>query len=250
MALISANELPVPNNWHWRRWQKLPKILAPDFGALDAGEKTIAAKSKEVFSRILEEIVHGKGILIDTSWPGKKFPHCVHIICKGWVLLLLLMEVWVEILLNYGYHATFQDCFSSGCCDLLPCSHTLLDIVLIGDCPDHYINIAWSKSNFPSSPTRNITSHSKENLGFHTLLRWKMIIIQILAISLMHFLFKRLGEWTFWAQAALIIDISFQVFSENLSHRWEGEKSFDPFWGMEPPLRRVDKVWQRPSETA
>ena len=52
-------------------------------------------------------------------------------------------------------------------------------------------------SNFPCSPTRNITSHSKENLAFHSLLRWKKITIQILATSLMHFLFKRLGECTF-----------------------------------------------------
>ena len=43
---------------------------------------------------------------------------------------------------------------------------------------------------FPLQPTRNITSHSKESLAFHSLLRWKMIVIQILATSLMHFLFK------------------------------------------------------------
>ena len=36
----------------------------------------------------------------------------------------------------------------------------------------------WSMSNFPSSPTRNITSHSMENLAFHSLLRWKMIILR------------------------------------------------------------------------
>ena len=58
----------------------------------------------------------------------------------------------------------------------------------------------WSMPNFSCSLTRNITSHSKENLAFHSLLRWKMIIIQILATPLMHFLFKRLGECTFWAQ--------------------------------------------------
>ena len=52
-------------------------------------------------------------------------------------------------------------------------------------------------SNFPCSLTRNITSLSMENLTFHSLLRWKMIILQILATSLMHFLFKRLGERTF-----------------------------------------------------
>ena len=58
----------------------------------------------------------------------------------------------------------------------------------------------WSMSKFPSSPTRNITSHSKESLAFHSLLRWKMIVIQILATSLIHFLSNRLGESTFWAQ--------------------------------------------------
>ena len=59
-------------------------------------------------------------------------------------------------------------------------------------------------SNFPSSLTRNITSHSKENLAVHSWLRQKSIIlltVQILATSLIHFLFKRLGaKHTFWAQ--------------------------------------------------
>ena len=45
-----------------------------------------------------------------------------------------------------------------------------------------------------------MTPHSKESLAFHSLLRWKMFVIQILATSLMHFLFKRSGECTFWAQ--------------------------------------------------
>ena len=38
----------------------------------------------------------------------------------------------------------------------------------------------WSMSKFPCSLTRNMTSHSKENLAFHSLLRGKMILIQIL----------------------------------------------------------------------
>ena len=59
-------------------------------------------------------------------------------------------------------------------------------------------------SKFPCSLTRNMTSHSMENLTFHSLLRWKMIIIQILATPLMHFLFKRLGECTFWGVKGLI----------------------------------------------
>ena len=53
---------------------------------------------------------------------------------------------------------------------------------------------------FPSSPTRNITSHSMENLTLDSLLRWKVIILQILATSLIQSLFERLGEYTFWAQ--------------------------------------------------
>ena len=55
-------------------------------------------------------------------------------------------------------------------------------------------------SKFPCSLTRNITSHSMENLAFHSLLRWKVIILQILATSLIQSLFERLGEYTFWAQ--------------------------------------------------
>ena len=58
----------------------------------------------------------------------------------------------------------------------------------------------WSMSNFPSSPTRNITSHSKENLALHSLLRWKMIALPILTTSPIHFSLGRLGECTFWAQ--------------------------------------------------
>ena len=38
----------------------------------------------------------------------------------------------------------------------------------------------WSMSKFLCILTRNMTSHSKENLAFHSLLRWKMILIQIL----------------------------------------------------------------------
>ena len=43
---------------------------------------------------------------------------------------------------------------------------------------------------FPCSLTRNITSHSMENLGCHQLLRWKMIILPILTTSLIHFSLK------------------------------------------------------------
>ena len=54
----------------------------------------------------------------------------------------------------------------------------------------------WSMSKFSRSLTTNITPHSKENLAFHSLLRWGMI-----ATNNSHYPtpFKRLGECAFWA---------------------------------------------------
>ena len=45
-------------------------------------------------------------------------------------------------------------------------------------------------SNFPCSLSRNIRQHSMKNWSFHSLPRWKMITIPILATSLVHFLFR------------------------------------------------------------
>ena len=44
----------------------------------------------------------------------------------------------------------------------------------------------WSISNFSCSLTSNITSHSMKNLAFHSLLRWKMIILPILTTYRTH----------------------------------------------------------------
>ena len=44
----------------------------------------------------------------------------------------------------------------------------------------------WSSSNFSCSLSRNITSHSMENVAFPSLLRWKMIILPILTTLLIH----------------------------------------------------------------
>ena len=49
----------------------------------------------------------------------------------------------------------------------------------------------------PLQPHKNMASHSMENLAFHSLLRSKIIILQILATSLIQLLFERLGEYTF-----------------------------------------------------
>ena len=43
---------------------------------------------------------------------------------------------------------------------------------------------------FPWSLTRNITSHSMENLAFHSFLRWKMILLPILTTSLIRYSLK------------------------------------------------------------
>ena len=53
-------------------------------------------------------------------------------------------------------------------------------------------------SNFLCSLTSNITSNSMRNLAFHSLLRWKMIMLPILITSPIHFSLGRLGECSFW----------------------------------------------------
>ena len=50
---------------------------------------------------------------------------------------------------------------------------------------------------FPAD-SPEILSHSMENLAFHSSIRWKMIILPILTMSLIHFSYKRLGECTLW----------------------------------------------------
>ena len=67
----------------------------------------------------------------------------------------------------------------------------------------------------PCSLTRNITPHSMKNLTFHSLLRWKVVILQILATSLIQSLFERLGEYTFIAQ------------------EWKGEPFHSQEWSMQ-----------------
>ena len=64
--------------------------------------------------------------------------------------------------------------------------------------PEPFHSQEWSISNFPCSLKRNITWHSMKNLVFHRLLRWNMIILPIITTSVIHFLFKGLGECSFW----------------------------------------------------
>ena len=61
-----------------------------------------------------------------------------------------------------------------------------------------FIPQEWSISNFPCSLIRNITLHSRENLAFYSLLRWKMIILLILTTFRIHVSLKSLEECTFW----------------------------------------------------
>ena len=51
---------------------------------------------------------------------------------------------------------------------------------------------------FLLQPHQNITSHSVKNLAFYCSLRWNMIRLPILIISLIHYSLGRLGECTFW----------------------------------------------------
>ena len=47
-----------------------------------------------------------------------------------------------------------------------------------------------SNFKFPLQPHPKITSHGMKNLAFHSLLRWKMIVIPIIRTSLIHFSIK------------------------------------------------------------
>ena len=60
----------------------------------------------------------------------------------------------------------------------------------------------WARSDqrqISPAALAEILHHGMENLAFYTSLRWKMIILPILATSLIQFLIKMLGECTFWA---------------------------------------------------
>ena len=57
----------------------------------------------------------------------------------------------------------------------------------------------WSKSIFSCCVNKSITKHSMKNLAFHTLFRWRMIVLPIL-YSLHHLVYislKRLGRMYF-----------------------------------------------------
>ena len=56
----------------------------------------------------------------------------------------------------------------------------------------------WWSSNFSWSLTSNITSHSMKNVAFQSWLRWKTIVLRNSHCITYTFLYKRLGEYTFW----------------------------------------------------
>ena len=61
-------------------------------------------------------------------------------------------------------------------------------ITCISSEPFHFLRGINFKFLQPNQP--NITSHCMENLTFHSLLRWKMIILPILTTLLVHFFLK------------------------------------------------------------
>ena len=75
----------------------------------------------------------------------------------------------------------------------------------------------WSISNFLSSLARNITSYSMKNLAFHSLLRWKMIIIPILSTSLIHCSLKGWEIVTYHSDSTFMY-ASGDVFTNQRTH--------------------------------
>ena len=56
----------------------------------------------------------------------------------------------------------------------------------------------WSILNFPCSLTSNITSHSMENMAFHSLLGWKMIIPYQFSLPYLYTAPYKVGRTYFW----------------------------------------------------
>ena len=78
-------------------------------------------------------------------------------------------------------------------CAVPKCESNSYPLILILSLP-RVINFKFS-----CSLTSNITSHSMKNMAFHSLLRWKMIILPILTTSLIHFSLKGWENVTFWS---------------------------------------------------
>ena len=58
------------------------------------------------------------------------------------------------------------------------------------------------KLHIPPAASPEITSRSMKNLAFHSLLRWKMIVLPTPTPSLIHFSLMRLGECTFFERGS------------------------------------------------
>ena len=78
----------------------------------------------------------------------------------------------------------------------------------------------WSTSNFPCNLTKNITQHRTKNFAFHSLFRWKMIILAILTTSLISIKYKCTGGSS---------DVRGIVSAASGSHRWHPVVSHQRF---------------------
>ena len=93
-------------------------------------------------------------------------------------------------------------------------------------------------SNFPYSPNRNITSHSMENLAFHSLLRWKMIIPSTLTTSPMHLSLKG-WENVLFELGSERVKISFLLFFLHDPDRHCVDTQGRGHWPLEPQTAMV-----------
>ena len=98
----------------------------------------------------------------------------------------------------------------------------------------------WSISNFPCSLKRNVTSHSRENLAFHHTLRWKMIILSILATSLIHFSLKCWENVTFWQSSTSSDMLNFLLTASRKT-----QQTVSPKWRSYPTQKSTSCAQQR-----
>ena len=100
----------------------------------------------------------------------------------------------------------------------------------------------WPISNFPWSLTRNIRSHSIKNLAFHSIFRWKLIILQILTTPLIY-----ISLWNFGGLYFLSLGVeglkAFHCKKKGFTWTWSSRN----YIHMSPPLGRIQDFGKRGS---
>ena len=112
--------------------------------------------------------------------------------------------------------AAYHSCFAS---------HRVFSLRMVSSlwysCVWPFHSQEWSIWKFPLQPHQKYYITQMKNLAFHSLLRWKMIMLPILAISLIPFSLKGWDSVTFW---------SWEWKGWNLTKHWAWLSAFGKYY--------------------